>query len=807
MVNTMTKMENNHEPRPQGKEPVQSALPEKETSAIAATPIASNMEQASPARRASRHVAFRSFVKGGEEEEEEEGSAAATTTTTSTGNSLINTEVEEEAEASSSNPHRDDNENLGNNTNASSDSATSPASPPSSPKRRRNRRKAQRKVDTTQKWKHRKRGRLVRVVSVENIINDANVMKKPSVFKLPQDDESGKQSSEIVRNFPPLPSNQYIAKLRRRAVRKLKDKPETPTTNKNQNDTMDKGDKENEDEEEEYGDISLGMKLQVVGGRVIVQTLNALADGRASPAQLAGNITRGDVLLAIGNLSLVNLPVDQLMDGLKPLSAPAVDGKYQRVLHLRFEAGVGLDLLVQHEEQSKSYRPYAANPDDMMPILFPMVDQLSGAPLFDQEMHQPLSPPSPPKIKAEESQQHQNDEEDTKMSITVSLAESGPDTIISTVISREHNHEREVYTSKFFNWKREFPVLLQKVEEEMNHHDPETTIVGMTPSDRIELGKVIMKLTKSLTIRMQDVDRGKDMRSFKTWSSNFSLRSSASARRRVILDSASLRSHRAEPPSLDEDDSDEESIDASGSLDGVDGDALLLGLAAHDGIWRKQVIEALKEAIGEMNNDILAEEKEEDVEGGKGDGTGGGSESLAMPDIDRALTRDLSTFLFGENMSRIITKKKKSHALPPEEITTVLFDLTTYIATSAPDEITVFGGVSQNPSFTSGFGTYGGKQQKASQKADMLLANRFVLDQALPEWLNAFKPFPLQQRRVLWPRALNEAGGGGVSTLASDGDSLTVESVGSMPKSPGRAKDLREIIEDQNLDIETRAET
>jgi hypothetical protein len=41
----------------------------------------------------------------------------------------------------------------------------------------------------------------------------------------------------------------------------------------------------------------------------------------------------------------------------------------------------------------------------------------------------------------------------------------------------------------------------------------------------------------------------------------------------------------------------------------------------------------------------------------------------------------------------------------------------------------------------------------------------------------------------------------------SDGDSLTVDSWGSANKSPGRTKDIREIIEDQELDVETRAET
>ena len=42
-------------------------------------------------------------------------------------------------------------------------------------------------------------------------------------------------------------------------------------------------------------------------------------------------------------------------------------------------------------------------------------------------------------------------------------------------------------------------------------------------------------------------------------------------------------------------------------------------------------------------------------------------------------------FLFGKRMTLIMTKKKKTFVLPPEEVTTVLFDLTANLATSAPD--------------------------------------------------------------------------------------------------------------------------
>ena len=101
----------------------------------------------------------------------------------------------------------------------------------------------------------------------------------------------------------------------------------------------------------------------MIRGQVIVQLLHSLEDERASPAQLGGVIQRGDVLLAIGRLSIINLPVDQLMEGLHPLSTPDPQGCYQRILHLRFETGVGQGLLKIHEEEHAKSRNNSALSD------------------------------------------------------------------------------------------------------------------------------------------------------------------------------------------------------------------------------------------------------------------------------------------------------------------------------------------------------------------------------------------------------------------------------------------------------------
>jgi hypothetical protein len=617
--------------------------------------------------------------------------------------------------------------------------------------------------------KKRKRGRHIRVA----VVDDKNELNGNS--------------------FPLLPRNQYRATLKRRAIRKREDGGEV-APNDSTND---------EHEEEEYGDISLGMKLIVVAGRVIVQTLNALADGRASPAQLAGIVQRGDVLLSINNISLVDLPIDQLMNGLKPLSTPGPDGSYQRILNLRLEAAVGFDLLKSHEEAqawktdpTNIYaRQESLDAANEMFSLFPMVDQLSGAPLFgddnrikaEKKKPEPLAEGTDQEATKDDSAgSDQSDEEEKK-------EEEEPDSLISAALARQRMQDRERFASEFFLWNDDISEWLRttaRIVYTTNDHG-----VGLTQTERIEKGRKIMAAVRVLSYNMEDIDKGKDMRSFKRWNSTLSLRSRASTRRRYILDSASLPAHRHQHSDDQNISMDEMSVGSmdSGSLDGVDGDELLLGLAAHDGIWRKQVVDALNEAIEEMENVSNAEEKEE--------------ETVEMAqDIDSALTKELGTFLFGENINRIITSQKKSYALPPEEITTVLFDLTTNIATSAIDEITVVGQSSIGFSMQSSTAAPG----KKKAVGDIILATRFLLDEALPIWLKAFRPLPWEQRRVLWPRPRHPSAGSyaGTNTVMSE-DSLTVGSAGSTSRSPSvnRRKDLQELIEDQELDVETRAET
>lgn len=615
---------------------------------------------------------------------------------------------------------------------------TAPFPPPSAVPHSTGRRRV-----ASQSWKLRKRGRVVRVAT----INSSN----PS-------------------NFPSLPTNQYNTILTRRAIYKLDDLPE------------------GHDATEDHGDISLGMKLIIAGGRVIVQSLNALKDGRASPAQLTGVIQRGDVLLAVGEVSLANMPIDQLMSGLKPLSAPLEGGKYQRHVRVRLEVGAGIDLLENHERGlSTSLLPegQTTTANDIF-TLFPMVDQLSGTPLiFQPPRDDTITTAVEAKPTKEVLQPQKMDDQETAVEYET------PDKLIASLVSRQRTRDRELFTSEYFNWSERFSKLLRAMQES---NDPCVMGSAWTKSERIELGIQVMTLARTLTYTMEDLGKGKDLRSFKMWSTNFSLRSGASARRRHVMDTASLRSHRRHD--LDDSISERDASEASGSMGSIDGDALLLGLAAHDEIWRKQIIAALKESIEKMNNG----EDDESVSDQKHDDY--------SDDINAALSNELGAFLFGDNMNSIIKKKKKSYALPPEEITTVLFDLTTQITTSAPDEVTTFAGTSNSFSYHSSFGTQG--KARAQRRADILLANRFILDDVLPIWLESFRPLGLEQRRLFWPKIsrVNVGSHGGTNAHNSDNDSLTVDSHGSGSRHENRGiKTLEEMIEDLELDVETRSET
>jgi hypothetical protein len=650
---------------------------------------------------------------------------------------------------------------------------------------------------TTGSKRKRRRGRTIQITSFQD-----------TLFSPPQQQQQSHEGQPPP--LPPLPQNQYTVTLTRRAVKKREENDITITPSRSaiKRETSSGGStlssshsatsSQDEKDDEEYGDISLGMKLIVVGGRLIVQGLNALSDGRASPAQLTGNIQRGDILLSIDSLSLVNLPIDQLLNALKPLSSPDNNGLYKRVLHLRFEAGTGAEMLKSHEaaeawkNDPKNHKDEAFDAANDMFSLFPMVDQLSGAPLF--ESHDPEPEQTPVIEQPQEALSDTSSVIEKRQEIVIT------DELISQALSMYRSQDRERFSSKFFLWNDDLSEWLRKSANNIVVTSSSGAGTGLTQKERVELGKRVIDVFKELSYLLERLDKGKDRRSFKSWTSSLSLRSRASTRRRYVLDTTSLpvkrqRSSSADMStveSIDERDGSEGTNSDVESLDGVTSDELLLGLAAHDDIWRKQVIDALHEEIRKMDTTEVEEERKEDEQ--------------KEEDIGSAISKELGSFLFGHSISKIVSEKKRPLALPPGEITAVLFDLTTYIATSTPDEISIHGRGATGSTLQS-FGS--SKKRKESFSDDVILATRFLLEQILPIWLESFRPLQIEQRRLLWPRARAPMfGSPGASTIMSD-DSLTVGSLGSVMTpggAPGR-KNLQERIEEQELDQETRAET
>jgi hypothetical protein len=605
------------------------------------------------------------------------------------------------------------------------------------------------------------------------------------------------QTTEIV-----LPLEQYETELYRRAICK----PLGDTTNSASPPLATPCD--DEDGGEIYGDVSLGMKLNIMGGKVIVQSLNPLADGRASPAQLAGKIQRGDVLLQINGVLLVNLPLDQLMKGLDPLSTPdRTSGAYQRHLSLRLASGRGLDLLRQAELNKRGAHLAAAaaaamplDPAADMFSLFPVTDSLPeppspvmmAEPILENDVVDVEIKPAGDEEKEEEGEH----EATSAAPIRPTKVPSTLDEFIGQKLAEERVLERKKVISEFFSRTDLISLTLQYLESSESDVYSQTdadSFSHLTPAEMIDVGIRALKGAKALSAIMEKVDQGSDRRSFQSLSATLSLYSRASTRRRYVLDG------RAMPVNFDKVEEDVESendvddgdaSDKAGSDDEqgeqLDGDELLVQLAATDEVWRKQVLDFLEHAIEQSNEET--------------------SDDSAPQDANIDLSNELGSFLFGTHMTEVLKRNKKSQALPPPEITSLLFDLTTKISSSVPDRIKAEGDpISVRSSLVPFIG-----MKRPAAESNIMLANHFLLDQILPLWLKSFRPLPLDQRRILWPpdraNTLESTAG---STISDD--SLTVDSMASKNTNPSAQrksrKNLREQIEDNELDPESRAES
>lgn len=531
---------------------------------------------------------------------------------------------------------------------------------------------------------------------------------------------------------------------------------------------------------------------------MIIQNVTSLADGRASPAQLTGMIQRGDVLLCIDGVSIVNLPIDQLVEGLKPLSSPQ-GGEYKRTLCLRLAVGEGVALLEKSEAQAA--RGDSDGATDMFSLSQFIHQTVPSSAATTVSNSSTLSTtPSSAQITSVVVTKS-SDALPTQITTTVKtkaaadvvpsqeqLAES-LDRIISVGVADERKREYEKFTSEFFAWNDRNSELLRPLMVFTVDPAAEESLLSEM-KDMVEKGAIAMKGARVLSYNVEDIDKGKDLRSFQAWNTNISLRSRASTRRRFFFDANSLGgSSKVTAHSI------ASAVSEEADLDGVTGEELLVRLAAYDEIWRKQVMEAIKNKTAEM-------EKQEQIQNGH--------PKPARPPSrngEPELTDTLGSLFLGDKLHQKIKQKKKSYALPPTEVTSVLFDLISHLASTTPDEISLKGGFGLNVEISL---VPFQRLRRSGDTDDMILAKQFVLEDVYPVWFKSFRPLKWGQRRLLWTdlNDTREAFGGG--TFATSEDNLSMDSgeSGILTNSTRKKrKNLQEMIEEMELDVEAKVET
>ena len=137
-------------------------------------------------------------------------------------------------------------------------------------------------------------------------------------------------------------------------------------------------------------------------------------------------------------------------------------------------------------------------------------------------------------------------------------------------------------------------------------------------------------------------------------------------------------------------------------------------------------------------------------------------------------------------------------------MTSMLFDLVELLETGLPDQIFM------DNEMMSSTKTVSFAKNNQDRNVEVQKANDFLLSQALEVWLKSFRPLPWKQRRALWPsHSSSSEGDSMIDSRMDDNESLSIMS-GTTAQTRSMEKEkrnLRELIEDLELDNETRRET
>jgi len=601
--------------------------------------------------------------------------------------------------------------------------------------------------------------------------------------------------------------------------------------------------------EEVVGDTSLGLKLTILQGKVIIQNITPLSDGRASPAQLCGLLSIGDIIIGVNGKSLINgsinnpVSMDRIISVLKPLSQPIINGttkEYTREVRLRFVLGKGKSLLDEQDAKEKRKleeiahrKKYEKNQSsmtidpaaDLFGIAsFMAVDQHSGMPLFGNLEHHTED-------EDEDEKDNKKEKESdvvvaTKLPIDVKTPtqkqgsprkqqlQSQPLSLqaqIAHEIQLDRQWTRHRNTSEFFSLNSDASILLRPPSP-----PPVKDMPIENPIDarkrQLERGAETMELATSLVSVVERQDNGIEtfededpMEVASRVCGTASVRT-GSSRRRWHRGADSVIAEEDETPSVSS--TDNPNMDGSSTTfrsveSGIEecDHKLLIELAANNESWKMNVLKRLESSADET--------EKENIEFHRSNSNGSNTDKSATNQQPSLPSFD--TFLFGGDVTKILGKKKQSLALPPCEMTSMLFDLVELLESGLPDQIFM-----NDESSTSHISSGGQKvvsfaKSNHERNEDVTNATDFLINQALCVWLKSFRPLPLKQRRALWPSNSSTLESDSMAeSKMSDNESLslmsgTTTNTRSLEKAEKR--NLRELIEDLELDHETRRET
>lgn len=530
--------------------------------------------------------------------------------------------------------------------------------------------------------------------------------------------------------------------------------------------------------EEIEGEISLGMELTMFAGKVIVKNVTPLQDGRASPAQLSGLVKRGDVLLSVDGHSLIGLSnVDKMAEGLKLLSMPqAFDrlkycineesslngynvgedtklssfhagiGTYKRHLTLKLLCGGGLQYLDSHKSSNHKLTSTIRKDDAVNDSNISNTASLSvkrqtegkGGDFFNLARLGSLTEQFNTNV--------QKGSVAKSIPCSINTLTSNPPISINDAIAANIFLERQIeqmnYASQYFSDNR-FSILLRSVKDDQSIVASKNTKTVKaeennvkyfikTKLEKLKLGEKMCNELQyfckevELRLKTEEMTNPVEVAQKNVESTSNQVRLQNNNGQQTVI------------ASNNEMNLDSVNVEIDSNIV-FDGGKSLLQLAVYDYSWRKRMIQDLEKASIDklVSKQYSANLKKLQVI--KNQNRSSNSEKNTLDDTGN----QLQSLFFGDNISSIITNKKTC-ALPPDELTTIMFDLMQSISKTVPINVN-----SCEECDITGQWIKASLSKKMEQEVSIAL--KFMLDDILPLWLNTFHPLQLEQRHILWP--------------------------------------------------------